>query len=235
MQRQIFVDTETTGLKPQLGHRIIEVGCLEMVGRRLTGNSFHYYINPERDIDQGAMAVHGITLESLKDKPLFAEIAEKLIEYLQDAELIIHNAPFDVGFLEHEFRKIKSKFKLKQSCSITDTLAMARRKHPGQRNSLDALCQRYRIDNSNRELHGALLDAELLAKVYLRMTGGQTQLFEEEQTQHTVRKTEQEQQHHAAKRKPLPILPMDAEDQKAHAEFLKKMQKEGACLWDDSK
>lgn len=175
--RQIILDTETTGLEPSDGHRIIEIGCVELVERRFTGNNFHVYINPDREIDQGAIQVHGITNEFLADKPRFDELAAELREYLRGAELIIHNAPFDVGFLDHEFAKLaEPPAPLNQWCDITDTLLMAREKHPGQRNSLDALCQRYEVDNSNRDLHGALLDAELLAQVYLSMTGGQSVL-----------------------------------------------------------
>ena len=174
-KRQIVLDTETTGLEPSEGHRIIEIGCVELVGRRFTGNNFHIYINPDRTIDIGAIEVHGITNEFLADKKRFAEIADELRTYLKGAELIIHNASFDVGFLDHEFSGLGRDIPpLAQWCEITDTLEMAREQHPGQRNSLDALCQRYEIDNSSRDLHGALLDAELLAQVYLAMTGGQS-------------------------------------------------------------
>ena len=173
--RQIVLDTETTGLEPRDGHRIVEVGCVELVARRFTGNNFHIYINPDRKIDLGAIEVHGITNEFLADKDRFSDVAEKLHQYLKGAELIIHNAAFDVGFLDHEFSLLNAGIPpLSQWCSITDTLGMARELHPGQRNSLDALCQRYEVDNSNRDLHGALLDAELLAQVYLAMTGGQS-------------------------------------------------------------
>ncbi|MGB7757344.1 MAG: DNA polymerase III subunit epsilon [Salinisphaera sp.] len=172
--RQIVLDTETTGMDPQSGHRIIEIGCVEMVSRRLTGNDLHIYIHPDREIDQGAIDVHGITLEFLADKPRFGEIADRLADYLADAELIIHNAPFDLGFLNKELSDCNPQHKkLEEAGSIIDTLVEARQMFPGQRNSLDALCKRFEIDNSNRELHGALLDAQLLADVYLRMTGGQ--------------------------------------------------------------
>ena len=175
--RQIVLDTETTGLEPQEGHRIIEVGCVELVNRRLTHNRFHYYINPERDIDEGAIEVHGLTPQFLADKPRFAEIAQDLLEYLRGAELIIHNAPFDVGFLDAEYTRLDKRWTgLRDICQVTDTLQMARKLHPGQKNNLDALCKRYSVDNSQRELHGALLDAEILAEVYLMMTGGQTAL-----------------------------------------------------------
>ena len=175
--RQIILDTETTGIDPEKGHRVIEIGCVELYERKLTGNNFHSYINPQRRIDEGAFRVHGISEEFLQDKPLFSDIASEFIDYLAGAELIIHNAPFDVGFLNNELRLIKRKNKLQDSSQITDTLVMAREKHPGQRNSLDALCKRYNIDNSNRQLHGALLDAEILALVYLAMTGGQASFF----------------------------------------------------------
>ena len=175
--RQIVLDTETTGLDPHQGHRIIEIGCVEVADRALTGRHYHVYINPEREIDDGAIEVHGITNEFLTDKPVFAEVAEAFFEFIQGAELIIHNAAFDVGFINHEFAMLANNPGVVEThCRIIDTLEMARRKHPGQKNNLDALCKRYGIDNSHRELHGALLDAEILAEVYLAMTGGQTAL-----------------------------------------------------------
>ena len=175
--RQVVLDTETTGLEVSQGHRIIEVGCVELQNRRLTGRHFHYYVNPERDIDAGAIEVHGITNTFLADKPRFAAIARELEAFLAGAELIIHNAPFDLGFLDMELQRIDPDAgALAERCEVVDTLAIARSKHPGQRNSLDALCQRYEVDNSGRTLHGALLDAEILADVYLAMTGGQTAL-----------------------------------------------------------
>ncbi len=170
-----MLDTETTGLDVAQGHRIIEIGCVELVNRKLTGNHYHQYINPERDIDAGAIEVHGITNEFLADKPLFAPIAEDFMSFVDGAELIIHNAPFDIGFLNSEMNRLERGYSpLEERCRIIDTLVMARGKHPGQRNNLDALCQRYTVDNSQRDLHGALLDAEILADVYLAMTGGQT-------------------------------------------------------------
>ncbi|MCP5203193.1 MAG: DNA polymerase III subunit epsilon [Pseudomonadales bacterium] len=173
--RQIVLDTETTGLEVTQGHRIIEIGCVELENRRLTGNHFHQYINPRREIDQGAIEVHGITNEFLADKPLFEHIAADFVEFIRGAELIIHNAPFDLGFLEAELqRQEPAGPSISELCTVVDTLVMARGKHPGQRNNLDALCQRYDVDNSQRDLHGALLDAEILADVYLAMTGGQT-------------------------------------------------------------
>ena len=175
--RQIVLDTETTGLEPSDGHRIIEIGCVELVGRRLTGNSYHRYIQPDREIDAGAIEVHGITNEFLQDKPRFADIAGEFLDFIKDSELVIHNAPFDTGFINNEFRLLgEVADTVEQHCRVLDTLRLARRMHPGQRNSLDALCRRYEIDNSQRELHGALLDAEILADVYLMMTGGQVSL-----------------------------------------------------------
>ncbi len=180
--RLIILDTETTGLEPKQGHRLIEVGALEMVNRRLTGKSFHEYVQPERDVPMEAQAVHGITEEFLADKGLFSTIAEQFIEFITGAELIIHNAPFDLGFLDNELaiagKMIGKKYpKVSDICKITDSLKLARRKHPGQKNNLDALCRRYGIINTHRELHGALLDSEILADVYLMMTGGQTDLM----------------------------------------------------------
>jgi len=174
--RQIVLDTETTGLEPKQGHRIIEIGCVEMNDRRLTGNNFHQYLLPDREIDAAAIEVHGITNEFLEDKPRFKDVVQDFIEYIRGAELIIHNAPFDVGFLDHEFRLCEQGITIAEIATVTDTLTMARRMHPGQRNSLDALCKRYDINNSHRTLHGALLDSEILADVYLGMTGGQTAL-----------------------------------------------------------
>ncbi|RMF16705.1 MAG: DNA polymerase III subunit epsilon [Gammaproteobacteria bacterium] len=176
--RQIVLDTETTGIDPRDGHRIIEIGCVELIERRLTGNHYHVYINPEREVEDEALEVHGISNEFLADKPVFRSIAREFLDFVRGAELIIHNAPFDVGFINHEFALLKDpEFgRIEDVCTITDTLVMARKKYPGQRNSLDALCKRFGIDNSHRELHGALLDSEILADVYLAMTGGQTAL-----------------------------------------------------------
>lgn len=175
--RQIVLDTETTGLEPEQGHRIIEIACVELLNRRLSGRHFHQYVRPDRQIDPAAFAVHGIRDEVLEDKPPFCEVAEEFLGFINGAELIIHNAPFDVGFLNHELARLAQVQPLIESyCSVLDTLALARELHPGQRNSLDALCKRYAVDNSARELHGALLDAEILAEVYLAMTGGQATL-----------------------------------------------------------
>ena len=178
MTRQIILDTETTGLDPKDGHRIIEVGCVEMINRRLTGNNFHHYLQPDRAIDAEAEAVHGISSAFLADKPRFENIVEDLLAYLRGAELIIHNAPFDIGFLNNELQLVDPAYQsMSAYCSVTDTLVMARQLFPGQRASLDALCKRYEIYNAHRTLHGALLDAEILADVYLAMTGGQVSLL----------------------------------------------------------
>jgi DNA polymerase-3 subunit epsilon len=175
--RQVVLDTETTGLEPSAGHRIIEIGCVEIINRRITHNHWHHYIQPDREIDEGAFAVHGISNDFLQDKPRFGELADDFLDYIRGAELIIHNAPFDVGFLNHELALLAdNKPQIGDICSVLDTLVMARQKHPGQKNNLDALCKRYEIDNSARTLHGALLDSEILADVYLIMTGGQTSL-----------------------------------------------------------
>lgn len=177
MTRMIVLDTETTGLSPDHGHRIIEIGCLELEDRQLTGRQFHVYLNPERDIDPGALKVHGLSTEFLSDKPLFQDIVEEFLAFVKGATLIIHNAPFDVGFLQAELTRFQSDLIFQSYCEVIDTLVLAKKKHPGQKNSLDALCKRYHISNKHRLLHGALLDAELLAYVYLAMTGGQLEMF----------------------------------------------------------
>ena len=175
--RQIVLDTETTGLEPEEGHRIIEIGCVELVNRKLSGNNFHQYLQPDRKIDAGAIEVHGITNEFLEDKPRFEDLVEDFVNYIRGAELVIHNAPFDVGFIDHELALCQFGQPVKDISTVLDTLAMARKIHPGQKNNLNALCKRYAIDNSHRDLHGALLDAEILADVYLMMTGGQVDLL----------------------------------------------------------
>lgn len=174
--RQIVLDTETTGLNPRSGDRIIEIGCVELIDRRLTGNNFHHYINPERDSEEGALAVHGLTTEFLSDKPKFAEIVDEFRDYISGAEVVIHNAPFDVGFLDAELKRVEMPLFKDHVGGILDTLQQAKELHPGKRNSLDALCDRYGVSNAHRTLHGALLDAELLAEVYLAMTRGQNSL-----------------------------------------------------------
>ena len=186
--RQIVLDTETTGLSTGHGHRIIEIGCIELVNRRLTGREFHRLLNPDREIDLGAEAVHGISREDLETAPRFPEIVDELLEFLKDAELVIHNAEFDVGFIEHELKLMKHpQPRIKQHADVLDTLKLAREKHPGQRNSLDALCKRYEVDASKRDVHGALIDAELLARVYLAMTGGQSTLSLDEDVERPAR------------------------------------------------
>jgi len=176
--RQVILDTETTGLEPEQGHRIIEIGCVELVNRRKTGRTFHRYLRPDREVDRGALQVHGITNEFLAQQPRFEEVADELLEFLRGAELIIHNAAFDLAFIDCELRRLRAAPKsIRELCGVIDTLPMARQLHPGQRNSLDALCKRYGVDNSHRELHGALLDAQILLDVYLAMTGGQTALI----------------------------------------------------------
>ena len=220
--RQIALDTETTGLSFQLGHRVIEIGCVEIIDRRPTNNHLHYYVNPEREIDAGALAVHGISLEFLQDKPVFVDIAEEFCEFIKDSELIIHNAPFDVGFLNNELKlNCKHLGKITTHCKITDTLALARQLHPGQRNNLDALCKRYYIDNSTRDLHGALLDAEILARVYLAMTGGQVSLFDDIKQIDKPNIINEANRSTNNDRKSLPIINATKEELKAHEKFLK--------------
>ena len=226
--RQIILDTETTGLDPNQGHRIIEVAAVEMVNRRLTGNHLHRYVNPDRDIDAGAMQVHGITPEFLQDKPRFADIAQEFVDFIQGAELIIHNAPFDVGFLNMELRQLGMEPLSAWCDGVTDTLVMDKALHPGQRNNLDALCKRYGVDNAARTLHGALLDCELLAAVYLALTRGQESLS----IGLEVRSAEANQA--AARSRPRPVLlQASAGDLTAHANLLEAIAQEskGACLW----
>ncbi len=231
--RQIVLDTETTGLEPADGHRIIEIGCVELLERRLTGSTYHQYIQPDRQIDAGAIEVHGITNESLADKPRFADIVEEFLDFVRGAELIIHNAPFDVGFLNHEFGLLQvSPGTVTDHCTVLDTLALARRLHPGQRNNLDALCRRYEIDNSQRDLHGALLDAEILADVYLAMTGGQVSLSLDSlsdvpgEVRGAIRRL-------PAGRKPLRVIRADSAENAAHNARLDAIDKacESGSVW----
>jgi DNA polymerase III subunit epsilon len=231
--RIVVLDTETTGLNPQEGHRIIEIGCVELINRRLTGNRFQVYINPDRIIDVGAIEVHGISNQFLEDKPRFKDIAADFIAFIRGAELVIHNAPFDVGFINHEFILLsESQEKLENYCAIFDTLDYARKKHPGQRNSLDALCKRYGIDNSHRELHGALLDAEILADVFLLMTGGQFSLLDEGHSAEDEQTTNQQIKRLAADRLALNIIRCSEEEELAHQKRLDAIEKaSGACLW----
>ena len=231
--RQIVLDTETTGLDPLQGHRVIEIGCVEIENRRLTGRHYHCYLNPDREIDDGAVQVHGITSQFLADKPRFKQVAAEFLDFVRGAELVIHNAPFDLGFLNHELQLIGDKHaNLETHCSVIDTLVMARKKHPGQRNSLDALCKRYEVDNSQRDLHGALLDAEILADVYLLMTGGQTilQLLNDEDTNQEGEGTHRERD---LSRGPLLVTQPSHADMLAHEQLLDRINKQSnnACVW----
>lgn len=228
--RQIVLDTETTGIDPNDGHRIIEIGCVELVERQLTGRNYHVYINPEREVEAEAITVHGITNEFLEDKPKFAEVANDFFEFIKGAELVIHNAAFDVGFMDAEFARMKPVRKTADHCGIVDTLAIARKKHPGQKNNLDALCKRYGVDNSNRDLHGALLDAEILADVYLLLTGGQTALSldagaEEGSSGTGIRRL-------PAERPALNVIRASENEHGAHEEFMAMLEKQaGETVW----
>lgn len=243
--RQIVLDTETTGLTLAEGHRIIEIGCVEIVNRRHTGRHFHRYLNPEREVDAGAIAVHGLTRERLESSPRFAEVAAELLEFLGDAELIIHNAEFDVAFLDMELGRLArlaaagdpaagSPASVRALCRVLDTLTLARERHPGQRNNLDALCKRYGIDNTQRDLHGALLDAQLLADVYLAMTGGQSLLALEQEVR--VDGIDAGEPSFVALTRPaeaLRVIAATDEELSAHAALLQVLQKAsgGRCLW----
>ncbi len=231
--RQIVLDTETTGLEPSQGHRIIEIGCVELMERRPTGNDFHQYLQPDRKIDAGAMEVHGITNEFLADKPRFEDIVDDFMAYVKDAELIIHNAPFDVGFIDAELKRLDGWNKLESCSVITDSLVMARTKHPGQRNSLDALCGRYDIDNSQRQKHGALLDAEILAEVYLAMTGGQSLLSLDEEIEESGENAQQGIVRLSSDRPRLKIVHPGEAELAAHANRLEAINKvsDGKCVW----
>ena len=222
--RQIVLDTETTGLEPSQGHRIIEIGCVEMINRRLTGNNYHQYLQPDREIDEGAQAVHGISNEFLADKPRFPDVVKDFIEYLDGAELIIHNAPFDVGFIDHELKLTGAEYgKVATYCTVIDTLVMARKMRPGKKNNLDVLCKEYEVNNAHRELHGALLDAELLAEVYLRMTGGQSALSLESEDVSDASNGAAVTKKLSADRKPIRIIPASDEELTAHQVILEKM------------
>ncbi|WP_114416508.1 DNA polymerase III subunit epsilon [Marinospirillum perlucidum] len=238
--RQIVLDTETTGIGPKEGHRIIEIGCVEMVGRKFTGNNYHVYLNPEREVDEEAAAVHGFTWEMLKDKPTFAQVADEFINYVRGGELLIHNAPFDIGFLDAELAWLNAALgeerygRMEDYCSVFDTLAFARRRHPGQRNSLDALCKRYEVDNTGRTLHGALLDSEILADVYLNMTGGQTALLLGEESDDLADPGEQgtsQLRRLDAQRPRLKVIRPSADEEAAHQAKLQSLQAGGQCLW----
>jgi DNA polymerase III subunit epsilon len=231
--RIVVLDTETTGLSPQEGHRVIEIGCVELINRRLTGNRFHVYINPDRVIDRGAIEVHGITNQFLENKPRFADILDDFIAFINGAELVIHNAPFDVGFINHEFARLNDQVRsLADFSTVFDTLAFARKKHPGQRNSLDALCRRYSIDNSHRELHGALLDAEILADVFLLMTGGQSSLLDEGQAVGQESRKIDKPKQLATNRSSLTVIYCSEQELAEHQQRLDVIETaSGLCIW----
>ncbi|MFL6713187.1 MAG: DNA polymerase III subunit epsilon [Sulfurifustis sp.] len=242
--RQIVLDTETTGLEPAEGHRIIEIGCVEVVNRRFTGHTYHQYLKPDRDIDAAAVEVHGITNEFLADKPTFADVSADFLEFVRGAELIIHNAPFDVGFINYELTRMIEEGKapadapalrIEQLCTITDSLALARSLHPGQKNDLDSLCRRYSVDNSQRTFHGALLDAEILGDVYLAMTGGQAVLFDDGRSPIAAAAAalvEQELKRISVG-VPLRVIVPTAEELAAHEAWLEEIDKKsgGRCVW----
>jgi len=231
--RQVVLDTETTGLEVERQHRIIEIGCLELNNRRLTGRSFHRYLNPERDIEQGALAVHGLTREKLAKEPKFAEIHAELLDFIRDAELIIHNAPFDIAFLNAELARLGGAPQITELCTVQDTLALARQLHPGQRNSLDALCKRYSIDNSHRDTHGALLDARLLAEVYLAMTGGQAKLVLSEESSSARRRVRPDAKNRAGASAGIAVVAANPAEIAAHEEALARLDKAsgGKTVW----
>lgn len=233
--REVVLDTETTGIEVRQGHRIIEIGCVELIDRKLTGRHFHVYINPQREVEEGAFAVHGISDEFLSDKALFSAVADDFMEFISGSQLVIHNAPFDVGFIDTELARLGGGHgRVADHCSVVDTLVLARGRHPGQRNSLDALCKRYGVDNSQRDLHGALLDAEILADLYLIMTGGQTALMLSGQgggdntTDHVggIRRLDPQ------RRPVLPVLSASDEELQIHAERLAAIEKAaGFTVW----
>ena len=234
--RQIVLDTETTGLEPAEGHRVIEIGCVELINRRRTDNRYRQFLNPGRAIDAGAVEVHGITNEMLADKPRFQDIAKDLLDYIRGAELVIHNATFDVGFLNNELALMAgaaTPLRIEEICAVVDTLALARGLHPGQKNDLDSLCRRYSVDNSTRTLHGALLDAEILADVYLAMTGGQTGLFEDPRGPAIAGAPMPEIRRLDPNRPRLPVIAASAEESAAHQAWLEDIEKQsgGKCVW----
>ena len=227
MQRQIILDTETTGLDPKSGHRVIEIGCIELVNRKFTGEQYHIYLNPDRDSDEAALEVHGLTSEFLSDKPRFKDIYEEFLKFISGSELLIHNAEFDVNFLDHEIKLLSKKLPTVSDCvsKITDTLQIAREKHPGQRNSLDALVKRYDIGGYDRELHGALLDSQILGDVYLSMTGGQSDLdFSVSVTEQEVKENGSSNQLNSELN--LKVIELTEEENKSHKEYLLRMKEE---------
>jgi DNA polymerase-3 subunit epsilon len=227
VERQIILDTETTGIGHEQGHRLIEIGCVELIDRRLTGKHFHRYINPQRKVDEGAFRVHGLSDEFLLDKPLFSEIKDDFLTFIQGAELIIHNATFDVGFLNAELARLSPDLRIEKLCKVTDTLDIARKKHPGQKNNLDALCKRYQIDSSDRVLHGALLDAQLLADVYMAMTSGQKKMDFSEQAQSALSAPEMSLNSQS------PVIFASDEEMSAHQSILSQIEKKsGKIVWD---
>lgn len=233
--RQIVLDTETTGLSTAEGHRIIEIGCIELVNRRITGRNYHRFLNPDRDIDEGAERVHGISRDDLLDQPRFPDIADELLQFLSGAELVIHNAEFDVGFLDHELRLMgHAQPAIVQHASVLDTLGLAREKHPGQRNSLDALCKRYEVDSSGRDLHGALIDADLLAQVYLAMTGGQSALHLDAESSdgESAANTSTVTARPAGLK--LVVTRPSSEELASHEAMLDTLERSGSCVWRNS-
>jgi DNA polymerase-3 subunit epsilon len=233
--RQIILDTETTGIDPLQGHRLIEIGCLELVNRKLTKRSFHHYLNPQREVEEEAFRVHGLSTQFLSDKPLFADIAEDFIEFVKGAELIIHNAPFDIGFINNELRLLQRGYApVTDYCTVLDTLVMARQKHPGQKNNLDALARRYGADQRDRTYHGALLDSEILADIYLAMTGGQVGLaLGQEENDGGGEQRSEGLRRLSAQRIPLPVIAASDEELARHEAKLKALDKAagGSCLW----
>ena len=238
--RQIVLDTETTGLDPAEGHRIIEIGCVELLNRRLTGSTYQQYVNPDREIDEAAIEVHGITNQLLADKPRFPDIAKDFLDFIKGAELIIHNAPFDVGFINNELKlmsvaggETEESLTIKDICAVVDTLALARSLNPGQKNDLNSLCKRYNVDNSQRTLHGALRDAEILADVYLVMSGGQAGLFDESRAAAKARTENTKIRCLDPNRSSLPVLRASAEELSAHQGWIEEIDRAsgGRCLW----
>jgi DNA polymerase-3 subunit epsilon len=228
MNRQILLDTETTGLDPKSGHRVIEIGCVEIVNRKFTGSEFHTYLNPEREIDEEAEKIHGLSFEFLSDKPKFYEVLDEFLEYIKDSELLIHNAPFDIGFINHEIKLHSKKGPFVETIvdKITDTLQIAREKHPGQRNSLDALAQRYEIGGYDRSYHGAILDSKILGDVYLAMTGGQSDLFQANAANQKSAVTETKSDVSSIKDAKIVLTSISEDEEKRNLDYLKNMQEE---------